>query len=62
MGGRDGHTNLGSKGEVEGGSNDSADHAQHEQGGGLVEGVDVDNLCPDGIGDTTTDTDGASEF
>lgn len=62
MSGRDGHTDASSESEVERRGQDGADHTEHEQGGGLDELVDVDNLSSDGVGDTTTNTDGTGEF
>lgn len=61
VGGRDRHTKAGSDGEVDGGSRDSADHTQHQQGRVLLEGLDVDDLGSDGICDTSTYTNTIAE-
>lgn len=60
--GGDGETDSSSHSEVEGGSSDSADHAKHEKTGIVLEEGSIDDLGSDGIGDTGTDTKGASEF
>lgn len=62
VGGRDRETKLGSHGEVAGGSDNGADHAEHEKLGSVVEGLGIDNLGADGISDTATDADGADEL
>ena len=62
VGGRNRHTDLGSEGKVKRGSSDSTDHTQHEQGRGVLEVRDRDDLGTDGIGDTATDTDSTSKL
>lgn len=62
VGSGDGHTDPGGDGEVDGGSNDSTGHSQHKQGRGIVEGGNINNLGPDGISDTTTNTYGAGKL
>lgn len=62
MGGGDGKTNLGSHGEVDGGSGNSADHAKHEKSGIIFEESRVDNLGADGVGNAGTNTNGAGKL
>lgn len=59
---RDGKTNASTEGEVDGRGDNGAHHAKHEEGGIILELVNVDDLCSDGISDSGTDTDGSCEF
>lgn len=60
--GGDGHTKPGGHSQVQGGGNDGAGHSEHEQRRGFFEGGDIDNLSPDGVGDTATNTHSAYKF
>jgi hypothetical protein len=60
--GRDRHTEAGGDGKVDGGSGDSTDHAQHQQGRVPLEGLDVDDLGSDGICDTSTYSNTVTEW
>jgi len=62
MGGGNWHTELGSKGEVDGGGDQSTGHSEHENRWVGLEEADVDNLGADGVGDTATDTKGTGEL
>lgn len=62
VGGRDGETDASAHGEVQGGGDDGAHHAQHQEGGIILELVNVDDLCSDGIGDSGADADGSCEL
>lgn len=62
VGGGDRKTNPGADGKVDGGSNDSAHHAEHEKGRIALKQVNIDDLGSDSIGDSGTDTDSSGEF
>lgn len=62
VGGGNGETKAGSKSEIGGRGDDGADHAQHEHGGAVAEGLGVDDLGPDGVGDPAADSQGAGEL
>ena len=60
--GGNGHAEAGGHGEVQRRSDDGADHAEHEQGGLVVKGGDVDDFGADGVGDAAAHAEGAGEF
>lgn len=59
---RDGKPEARGHGEVAGRGDDGANHAQHEQRGLVVKGTDVDDLGSDGVGYTSTDSEGTGEL
>jgi hypothetical protein len=60
--GGNGDTEPGSDGEPNRGADKSAHHEQHEAGGGLSEGVNVNDLVSNGIGDSGTGQYGTEEL
>lgn len=64
MGCRNRKTNLGTDGKIYGGGNHSAAHSKHEEGGVVSEGIDIDDLGTDSIGNTVsyTNTKSTGEY
>lgn len=64
MGCRNRKTNLGTDGKVYRGGNHSAAHSKHEEGGVVFEGIDLDDLSTDSIGNTVpyTNTENTGEY
>lgn len=50
------HTQSGGGSQIKGRGADSTNHAQHEHSGLALEQVNIDDLCPDGISNTSTNT------
>ncbi len=62
VGGRDGQTGLGCDSQVEGRADEGAGHGQHEHGRVVLEELERDDLCADGVGDAGADGHGTGEL
>lgn len=62
MGSGNRETETSGHGEVTSGGDNSANHTEHEKSRAVSESVDVDDLGSDGVCDSTTNTETASEL
>lgn len=60
--GRHRHADPRSEGQVDGRGNDGADHSEHEKFRDLSEERGIDDLGTNGVGNASTNTDGAGKL